>query len=269
MIDSNPPTFSDCADKKNKHIDARNLHMIIAYNGAKYHGWQRQANGIDTVQLRLEQALVRVFKHPLHLHGASRTDAGVHAEGQSAHLITTNLKIPLIGARRAINSRLPDDIAVRSIREVPMNFNASRSTVGKTYRYRIHVGPHRPVDRAGHVFHFWRGLDVNKMRDAATRLVGTHDFAGFASAGDQRETTVRTITRCDLVEAGDEIHLYVAGTGFLYNQVRNITGTLVEIGRGHWTPARINKILESADRRDAGPTSPPDGLTLMRVHYNF
>ena len=246
----------------------RKLRMVIAYNGANYHGWQRQADGIDTVQQRVEEATKHVLRHPLNVHGASRTDAGVHAEGQSAHVITTNMSVPLFGMKRAMNSHLPRDIVVRSIAEVPMNFNASVSAAGKTYRYRIHVGPTRPVERTALVLHYWRPLDIEPMQLASNRLVGTHDFAGFASAGDQRDSTVRTITRCDVVPVGDEIQVFVAGTGFLYNQVRNIVGTLIEIGRGLWNPDRVDKILQSGDRRDAGPTSPPDGLTLMRVHYD-
>ncbi len=245
----------------------RNLKLVIAYNGAAYHGWQRQANGVDTVQLRVESAAVRVLEHPLHVHGASRTDAGVHAVGQVANIRTTNLAIPLTGMRKAINSRLPDNIVIRSISEAAADFNSSRSATGKTYRYRIHVGPGRPVHLAGQVYHYWRQLDIDAMRDAAGRLVGKHDFAGFARSGDKRDNTVRTIFRCDLAEMDDEIHVAVQGDGFLYNMVRNIVGTLVEIGRSRWPADRIDKILQTRNRGDAGRTAPPDGLTLMCVHY--
>ena len=255
-------------ENENNSQPQRKLRLVIAYNGANYHGWQRQADGIDTVQYRVEQAVTHVLRHRLNVHGASRTDAGVHAEGQSAHVITTNMNVPLFGMKRAVNSHLPRDIVVRSVTEVPMNFNSSVSATGKTYRYRIHIGPTRPVERTNLVLHYWRPLDIEPMQEASNLVVGTHDFAGFASAGDQRDSTVRTITRCDVVPVGDEIQVFVAGTGFLYNQVRNIVGTLIEIGRGLWTPDRINKILQSGNRKDAGPTSPPDGLTLMRVHYD-
>ncbi len=245
----------------------RNLKLVIAYNGAAYHGWQRQARGVDTVQLRVEAAAARVLKRPLHVHGASRTDSGVHAAGQVANIRTTNLAIPPTGMRKAMNSRLPDDIVIRSITEAPADFNSSRSATGKTYRYRIYVGPDRPVHLAGQVYRFWQPLNIDAMRDAAGRLVGKHDFAGFTTSGDQRANTVRTIFRCDLAEMDDEIHITVQGDGFLYNMVRNIVGTLVEVGRGRWPAERIDKILQSRDRGDAGRTAPPDGLTLMCVHY--
>jgi tRNA pseudouridine38-40 synthase len=248
---------------------SRNLKLVIAYNGSAYHGWQRQAPGVDTVQQRLEEAAVRVLRHPLCVHGCSRTDAGVHAEGQVANIHTTNQAVPTVGIRRAINSRLPRDIVVRSIVEAPAEFDASRGAAGKTYRYRLHLGPVRPVHLAGLVWHYCRPIDIEPMQQAAALLVGKHDFRGLASSAEDRKTTVRTIFRCDIAQtSGKEIHFTVQGDGFLYNMVRNIVGTLVEIGRGRWEPDRITKIIESRDRRDAGPTAPPDGLTLMCVHYD-
>ena len=245
----------------------RNIKLVIAYDGANYHGWQRQAAGFDTVQLQVEQAASQVLRHPVIVSGASRTDAGVHAEGQVANLYTTNLAIPLRGLRRAMNSCLPRDIAVRSAAEVPEDFKAGWSARGKTYRYRIYVSPARPAMLCRQVYHYWRTLDVEPMRAAAARLIGEHDFRGFATSMEQRENTVRTIYRCEVAEADGEIHIYVQGNGFLYNMVRNIVGTLIDIGRGHWQPDRIDKVLQSLDRADAGPTAPPEGLTLMCVHY--
>lgn len=246
----------------------RNVKLVVAYNGAAYHGWQRQAAGIDTVQFRLEQAAGQVLGHPVTVHGAGRTDAGVHAEGQVANLHTTNLAVPLAGMRRAVNSRLPDDIAVRSAVQVDDGFHASRSAVGKTYRYRIHVSPQRAVMRHRQVYHYWRTLDVEAMRSAAQRLIGTHDFAGFATSADDRDNTVRTIFRCEVAEAGPEVHVTVQGNAFLYNMVRIIVGTLIEVGRGRWAPGCIDRALSSGNRAEAGPTAPPDGLTMVCVHYD-
>ena len=246
----------------------RNIKLVIAYNGAAYHGWQRQAPGIDTVQQRIEDAAVRVVRHPVNVHGAGRTDAGVHAAGQVANFRSTNTAVPLTGLRRAINSRLPGDIIIRSAVEVPDGFHASRSAVGKTYRYRIYLAPSRPVMLDRQVYHYWRPLAVAAMRDAAARLIGTHDFRGLATSAEVRENTVRTIFRCELAERGEELHITVQGDGFLYNMVRNIVGTLVEVGRGHWSPDRIDMILETRDRRNAGPTAPPDGLYMVCVHYD-
>ena len=248
-------------------VSRRNIKLVVAYNGAAYHGWQRQAEGFDTVQQRLEEALVRVARHPVVVFGAGRTDAGVHATGQVANFYTTNLAIPLPGLVAATNSRLPRDIVIRSAEEMPEGFHASRSAVGKTYRYRIYVAPVRPVELVGQVHHYWRALDAERMRRAAARLVGEHDFRGFATSADERDDTVRRIDLAQVAGAGSEIHVTIRGNGFLYNMVRNIVGTLVEIGRGHWPEERIDMILASRNRADAGPTAPPDGLTLVCVHY--
>ncbi len=247
--------------------DRRNIKLVLAYNGAAYHGWQRQARGMDTIQERIEDAATRILGHRAILHGAGRTDAGVHAEGQVASFFTDRREMPLHGLRRALNSRLPADIVIRSANDVPADFHASRSAVGKTYRYRLLAAPSRHVASAGLVYHYWRPLDVEPMRLAARRLLGTHDFIGLASSSEERQTTVRTIYRCDVAEIGPEIHVSVQGNGFLYKMVRNLVGTLIEIGRGRWAPEQIDVILESLDRRNAGPTAPPDGLTLLCVHY--
>jgi len=245
----------------------RNIKLVVAYNGAAYHGWQRQAGGIDTVQQRLEQAASRVVGHPVTMFGAGRTDAGVHAEGQVANFHTNNAAIPLSGLRRAINSRLPADIFVRSAAEAPPDFHSSRSAVGKTYRYRIFVSPGRCVELAAQSWHYWMPLDDQRMTEASVRLLGRHDFRGFATSADDRQDTVRNVEFCQVTRGEQEIRVTVEGDGFLYNMVRNIVGTLVEIGRGRWGPERIDKILSTADRRQAGPTAPPHGLSLICVHY--
>lgn len=247
----------------------RNIKLVIAYNGAAYHGWQRQADGLDTIQQVVEDAVAKVLRHRVVLHGAGRTDAGVHADGQAANFHTPNMAIPLPGMRRAINARLPGDVAIRSATLAADDFHASRSATGKTYRYRIYVAPSRPVALHRLVYHYpFHTLDVAVMQDAAGRLVGRHDFRGLATSSDQREDTVRTIFRCEAAEWGDEIHVTVRGDGFLYNMVRNIVGTLIEIARGHFPPDRIDLILATCNRADAGPTAPPDGLSLVCVHYD-
>ena len=243
------------------------MKLVIAYNGAAYHGWQRQAAGVDTVQERIEQAAAAVVRHPVTVFGAGRTDAGVHAEGQVANFYTTNASVPLRGLRRAMNSKLPGDIAIRSACQVAEDFHASRSAVGKTYEYRIYVGPVRPVELHKQAYHYWRTLDVEAMRDAGRRFVGEHDFAALTPAAEVRQHTVRTIYRCDVALAGDLCRISVQGNGFLYKMVRNIVGTLVEIGRGRWGPDQIDRILATRDRRHSGPTAPPDGLYLICVHY--
>lgn len=245
----------------------RNVKLVIAYNGSAYHGWQRQAGGIDTVQQRVEEAAGGVVGHPVDVSGAGRTDAGVHAAGQVANFHTDNLSIPLRGLRRAMNSRLPRDIAIRSAEQVAEDFHASLSAVAKTYLYRVYVAPARPVELCGQVWHYWRSLDAERMRAGSVRLIGEHDFQGLATSDETRENTVRTIYRCEVAQTDSEIIISVTGNGFLYNMVRNIVGTLVEIGRGRWETGQIDRILASRDRRDAGPTAPPDGLYLMSVEY--
>lgn len=245
----------------------RNIKLVIAYDGSAYHGWQRQAEGIDTIQLRIEQAARDVVRHRVVAFGAGRTDAGVHAAGQTANFRTTSFAVPLEGLRRAMNSRLPDDIVVVSAAQVDESFHASRSAIGKTYRYRICTGALRPVERARQTYHYWRPLDIEAMREAARRFVGRHDFRGLATSSDEREDTIRTVRACNVAPAADEIHITVEGDGFLYNMVRNIVGTLVEIGRGHWPIERVDLILASCDRTLAGPTAPAAGLILMTVHY--
>jgi tRNA pseudouridine38-40 synthase len=246
----------------------RNIKFVIAYNGAAYHGWQRQTDDLPTIQKCIEDVATRVMGHRVIVHGAGRTDAGVHAHGQTANFHTPNMAIPLEGMRRAISSRLPGDIAIRSVSCVPDDFHASRSAVGKTYRYRIYVAPDRPVMLDGQVWRYQHHpMDVERMQAAGRLLIGRHDFRGLATSAEQRENTVRTIFRCDVSDQSPEIHVAVQGDGFLYNMVRNIVGTLVEIGRGRWQPDRINTILTTRDRRNAGPTAPPDGLTLACVHY--
>ena len=253
--------------QSNTSVPTRNIKLVLAYRGTSYHGWQRQAAGLATVQGCVESVAGRVLGHPVTVSGASRTDAGVHAAGQVASLHTSNRSIPVANFRRALNSKLPDDIAVISARLVPMDFHASRAAVGKTYRYRIHLGPAKPVMAADEVWHCRNELDGERMARAGRRLIGEHDFRGFAFAAESRENTVRNIHCCEVSAQGDELHVFVAGNGFLYKMVRNIVGTLVEVGRGRWEVSRIDRILDSRERQYAGPTAPPGGLCLMSVDY--
>jgi len=225
---------------------------------------------LRTVQDTLEQAVRRVVRHQALIHGSGRTDAGVHARGQVANFETT-CELPAGNLCRAIGSRLPKDVSLIRVSEVPSGFRSSLHALSKLYRYTIYNDPGRPVERhrQPYVYHFWNPLDVHRMRAAAARLVGEHDFAGFASKGSDRETTVRTILRLDVYRHYSEIHIDTEGTGFLYNQVRNIAGTLVEIGRGHWEPPCVDEILASGDRSKAGPTAPARGLCLQWVRYDM
>jgi tRNA pseudouridine38-40 synthase len=245
----------------------RNIRLIIAYDGTEFHGWQRQP-GQRTVQGEIEAIARRVARHPVNVRGSGRTDAGVHARGQCANFITT-CTIPTENLRRAMQSRLPRDVSLRRAEIVHPDFVASADALSKLYRYRIHNARNRPVDRLAqhYVYHCWHELDVERMRRAARHFVGEMDFSAMAGAGCVRETMVRRVIRCEVHRRYEEIRVDVEGTGFLYNQVRNMVGTLIEIGRGRWQPDRLAEILASKDRRQAGPTAPAQGLCLQWVRY--
>jgi len=247
----------------------RNVRLLVAYDGTDFHGWQAQPD-MRTVQETLEQAARRVVRHQVTINGAGRTDAGVHASGQVANFETT-CDIPCSNLQKAIGSRLPKDMSLYEVREVPLSFRASSDAMSKLYRYTIYNSSSRPVERQRqrYAYHFWHPLDLPRMRAAAELLVGEHDFAAFATKGSQRETSVRTILRCEVGVHFQEIRIDVEGTGFLYNQVRNMVGTLLEIGRGHWEPECVTDILGSRDRANAGPTAPARGLCLQWVRYNL
>ena len=240
--------------------------MTVQYDGTNYHGWQEQP-GLATVQGTLADGLATILGHRPAVDGAGRTDAGVHALGQVAAFSTERaIEPPRLQA--ALNSRLPDDIAVAALAEVAPDFDPTRDATRKHYRYRLWRSPSKPVFAARYVWHWYRPLEVGPMREAAERLLGTHDFRSFESRGTPRETTVRTLFRLDLTEAEPpEVHVDVEGDGFLYRMVRNLVGALVEVGRGHRPPEWIDAVLAARDRTAAGPCAPPQGLCLMAVRY--
>ena len=244
----------------------RNIKLIVAYDGSNYHGWQIQAPGLPTVQGILKSIIQHVVRHPIILHGTSRTDARVHAAGQVANF-HTDCDLPAERIRLAINSRCPPDIVIRYASQVPEDFHAGFRVKSKLYRYRIYNASDRPVELVNKCYHFWRDLDVEKMNQAAQLLQGQHDFAAFASSPDRRATTERQLFRCAVYGHANEVIIEIEGDGFLYNMVRNIVGTLLEIGRGRWPVQRIAEILASRDRQQAGPTAPAPGLTLMWVKF--
>ncbi len=247
----------------------RNVKLTIAYDGSDYHGWQIQP-GFVTVQGVLTEALRTLLGPRARVCGASRTDAGVSALGQVG-LIQVDSPIPTENLAKAITDRLPETIAIVKAEDVPMGFDVIGDVASKLYRYTIFCGPVRPVLHIRHCWHVPARLDVQAMGAAARLLVGRNDFRSFAAAADHREDTVRTIFRCDVMdeptEGGRWIHVDVEGDGFLYNMVRNIVGTLVEVGIGRWKPQRIPEILDAKNRRAAGPIAPPHGLCLMWIHY--
>jgi len=244
----------------------RNVKLTIAYDGTAYHGWQRQQRGIVTVQGTLEDTISRVVKHPVSLRGAGRTDTGVHAAGQVASFFTDS-PIPEARLHHAINCRLPGDIRVKKAEPVGDDFDAVTSAKSKLYRYAVYNDGHRPAAAANLCYHFYHQCELGPMRSAAALLLGEHDFASFASAGHDRQSTVRTLLGCEVWRKYHWVYFDLEADGFLYHMVRNIVGTLLEIGRAHWACARIKDILEARDRAAAGPMAPPQGLTLRWVRY--
>jgi tRNA pseudouridine38-40 synthase len=246
-------------------MSTRKLKLVIHYDGTAYHGWARQP-GMPTLQGAIESAFEKLCGQTIEVTGSSRTDAGVHALGQVAHATLTDCPVPTENFLNALNNLLPTDITIADVQNVPDDFDAISDTVQKRYDYLINTCPVRPV-LARNQWHRPGHLHVEKMAAAAKLLVGKHDYKSFASAADQRESSVRTITQCSVEENGDIINISVQADGFLYNMVRNIVGTLVEIGRGRWQPENICLILAAKDRRTAGPTAPACGLCLMKIDY--
>lgn len=243
----------------------KRIRMIVAYDGTGYHGWQVQNNGI-TIESELNRCLTELLGEEIRVSGASRTDSGVHALGNVAIFDTQN-RMPAEKISYALNARLPEDIRIQKSEEVAPDWHPRYVKSRKTYEYRIYRGEFpMPVKRL--YSHFtYRPLDVEKMRRAAQELVGEHDFKSFCQTGAQVESTVRTIYSLEVEEQGTELCIRVCGSGFLYNMVRIIAGTLMEVGEGKRSPASMREVLEARDRSAAGPTAPAKGLTLIGYQY--
>lgn len=256
--------------------------MTISYDGTNFHGWQRQP-GVRTVQGELERVLSTVCGADIQIDGTSRTDAGVHAYGQCA-TFQGDFGIPtdriLIAANNYLagsKNQQTGDVRITSIREVPEGFHARFDSKGKKYVYRIIAGGEPDVFKKNYYYQLREPLDLGAMRAGAEFIVGTHDFRCFqASGGEEKETTVRTVHSLDFfcssqpLEGGGErqtIDMEIAGDGFLYNMVRIITGTLVEVGQGKKSPEAVRDIVASLDRTTAGHTAPAQGLYLKEVYY--
>ncbi len=239
--------------------------LTVEYDGTNYAGWQRQINGL-AVQQVLEEALQKATKERIVVTGASRTDAGVHALGQAVHFDTES-RIPPEKYPFVLNTMLPRDVRVHTGREVPEGFHARFMTCGKRYTYRIVNSRHASTIRPNTHVHVPLPLDLAPMQEAAKQLLGTHDYAAFQAAGGTAKTTIRTITGAELTRFGDEIILTVEGDAFLYNMVRIIAGTLIEIGLGRRSVNAFSEAYETLDRLSLGVTAPPQGLELTKVYY--
>lgn len=244
----------------------RRIRLTVAYDGTNYHGWQVQP-GVTTIESVLNDALTDLFQEKIAVIGASRTDSGVHARGNIAVFDTDR---PMAADRIcfALNQRLPEDIRVQESREVPLDWHPRKRRCVKTYEYRILNRRMELPDQRLYTYFYYYNLDLERMRKGASYLVGEHDFKSFCSAKTQVEDTVRRIYSLDITRSREDVvTLRITGSGFLYNMVRIIAGTLLDVGNGHLEPEKVEEILESRDRRNAGPTAPAKGLTLMGMEY--
>lgn len=239
--------------------------LTVAYDGTNYHGWQLQPN-VVTIESVLNDALSSLFKENIKVIGASRTDTGVHALGNIA-VFDTNARMPAEKVSYALNQRLPEDIRIQASVEVPIDFHPRHQNSKKTYEYRI-LNSEFPMPVYRLYSHFtYVSLDIEQMQRAADYLKGEHDFKSFCSVNTVAETTVRTIYDISVEKSDDMISIRVTGSGFLYNMVRIIAGTLMEVGRGNIMPEKMPDILNALDRAKAGPTAPACGLTLVKYEY--
>lgn len=243
----------------------KRIKLVAAYDGTNYHGSQIQNNG-ETIEGVLKAELSSLLKEEINLIGASRTDAGVHARG-NVFVFDTESRIPPEKFSYALNARLPEDIRVQDSCEVPSDFHPRHQDTVKTYEYRVLNRKLQLPEYRLYAHFTYETLDVDKMNEACRHFIGEHDFASFCAAGSQVESTVREIYDLHVEKAGDLLTISVTGNGFLYNMVRIIAGTLLKVGGGHILPEEIPGIIEAKDRKEAGPTAPAKGLTLVQIRY--
>ena len=254
-----------------------NYKVIMAYDGSRYNGWQKQCNTDKTIQGKLEQILLKMTGEEIEVHGSGRTDAGVHAKGQAANFHIDWEKLEKSEKRVEkktpdqimdyINAYLPEDIVVLSCEAVPERFHSRLSAVRKTYCYQLEMGSKKDVFQRNYYYALGTVLDVDAMKTAADILTGTHDFKSFCGNKKMKKSTVRTIEKIEFKQQGSRLHIYFTGNGFLQQMVRILTGTLIEVGLGKCDPGRMSEILSLQDRQAAGPTAPAQGLCLVNVEY--
>jgi len=243
----------------------RRIKLIVAYDGTAYCGFQLQPNG-NTVQAELEKALHALFKEEIRIHGASRTDSGVHARGNVAVFDTVS-RMDATRVAFALNTYLPEDIRIQGSEEVPLSFHPRFRKTVKTYEYRILNRTFPDPSRRLYTMFYHYPLDVEKMQRAAACLVGTHDFTSFCTLQPHVTDRVRTIYSLSVTREDDVITIRIVGNGFLYNMVRIIAGTLLRIGGGMIAPEQMQQILDAKDRQAAAETARPEGLTLVSIEY--
>ena len=248
----------------------KNVKLILEYDGTRYDGWQKQGNTDNTIQGKLESVLSRWAGEPVEIHGSGRTDAGVHAKAQAANFHIDSKICPTAeAAREYLNRYLPEDIRVLEAEEVSERFHSRLSAVKKTYTYYVETAEKKNVFERRYVYGLGMEPDVEAMEQAARYLIGEHDFKSFCSNRRMKKSTVRTLEEIRIRKEGTKLVFVYTGNGFLYNMVRILTGTLLEVGIGERRPEDMIKILEAENREAAGRTVPPEGLFLTRVEYDM
>ncbi|WIF95559.1 tRNA pseudouridine(38-40) synthase TruA [Caminicella sporogenes] len=243
----------------------KNVKLTISYDGTNFSGWQIQPN-TRTVQGEIEKALQKIMKKEIRINGSGRTDAGVHALGQVANF-KADFTIPVNKIAVALNSILSEDIVIKDAEEVDEDFHARYSVKKKKYIYKIYNDKIKNPIYRNYSYFFNRAIDINKLIESSKYFIGKHDFKGFMSSGSYVKDTVRVIYSIDIKKEGKFINLEYTGNGFLYNMVRIITGTLLDVNIGKIDINRLDEIIKSKDRKNAGHTAPPQGLYLAEVYY--
>lgn len=245
----------------------KNYKIILQYDGTRYDGWQKQGNTDNTIQGRLEAVLERLAGTPVEVHGSGRTDAGAHALGQTANFHMEGDRTET-EVKDYLNQYLPEDIAVTMASVVPERFHSRLNAKSKTYLYQIETADKKQVFERKYIYGLGKDLDIKKMRKAAACLIGEHDFKSFSSSKKIKKSTVRQMDEIFVNREGSKVILIFKGNGFLYNMVRILTGTLIEVGLGDRTPESVKAVLEGKDRQAAGFTAPAKGLFLKSVEYS-
>lgn len=243
----------------------KNIKLTIEYDGTNYNGWQKQKQG-KTIQESIEKAIEKIIKEEVSITGSSRTDSGVHAKGMIANFMTES-RVPPERFREAINTKLPDDIAIIKSEEVPLEFHSRYNSKGKTYCYTLINRREKVALLKNYVYHVVEPLDVKRMEETCKYFIGKHDFSAFKTNGSSVKTTVRTISDLHIEKDNEFIKIFVTADGFLYNMVRIIVGTLVEVGLGKKKPEEVLSAINTGNREESGHCAPPNGLVLEKVYY--
>lgn len=245
----------------------RNIKLTVEYDGRRYLGWQRLGDSDKTVQGKMEKVIKIMTEEKIEIIGSGRTDAGAHAKGQVANFKTES-EMPLSEMLEYLNRYLPNDIVVNAIEEVPERFHARYNAKGKQYSYYVWNNTIPSVFNGFHSFHYFEELDLDKMNEACEKLIGEHDFLGFSAMKKSKKSSVRTIKELSITKEGNLLHFTFVGDGFLYNMVRILMGTILQIGSGELDVSVIDTVFETKQRVDAGPTAPSHGLFLDEVYYD-